>query len=156
MVAAGMARRRAVAVGDFMQLPAVVLSEHPLAEKWLGNHVFASARCDDAASEHPLRALLHEQWRMHPRISRLVSELFYAGRLRAKEWNSFPPLVHHPPGAWPASGVEWILLHRLGLDGFEEPEVELRDETGHVYVLLRSLRSGPLAGAHWFLYRKRE
>ncbi|MBI5544539.1 MAG: AAA family ATPase, partial [Deltaproteobacteria bacterium] len=79
--AACCARKRIVAVGDFMQLPAIVLAEQPAARLWLGRHVFASARCDRPDREHPLRAMLHEQWRMHPQISQVVSRVFYASRL---------------------------------------------------------------------------
>ncbi len=71
-----------VAVGDFMQLPAIVQSGERVARQWLGRHVFNSAGADDAGREHPLRVMLDEQWRMHPRISRVVSQLFYADRLR--------------------------------------------------------------------------
>jgi hypothetical protein len=80
-VAACCARRRTIAVGDFMQLPAIVQAEHPTARRWLGRHVFASAGCDRADRDHPLRAMLDEQWRMHPQISHVVSAMFYAGRL---------------------------------------------------------------------------
>ncbi len=81
-LAASCASRRVVAVGDFMQLPAIVASEQPSARSWLGRHVFASAGCDRAERGHPLRAMLDEQWRMHPQISSVVSRVFYAGRLR--------------------------------------------------------------------------
>jgi hypothetical protein len=80
-VAACHATRRVVAVGDFRQLPAIVQAEHPAARRWLGRNVFASAGCDRADTDHPLRFLLHEQWRMHPQIARVVSDVFYAGRL---------------------------------------------------------------------------
>jgi hypothetical protein len=81
-VAACCARKRAIAAGDFMQLPAIVLAEEPAARRWLGRHVFASASCDRADREHPLRAMLDEQWRMHPQIARVVSNVFYAGKLK--------------------------------------------------------------------------
>lgn len=81
-VAACCARKRAIAVGDFMQLPAIVLAEQPAARRWLGRHVFTSASCDRADREHPLRAMLDEQWRMHPQIARVVSNVFYAGKLK--------------------------------------------------------------------------
>ncbi len=81
-VAASLARKRVVAIGDFMQLPAIVQSEHPKARSWLGRNVFQSAGCDDPAVDHPLRTLLHEQWRMQPGISGTVSRTFYASKLR--------------------------------------------------------------------------
>lgn len=76
------ARKRSIAVGDFMQLPAIVSSEDPLVRKWLGQHVFASAGCDRPERDHPLRVMLDEQWRMHPQISAVVSRVFYGGRLK--------------------------------------------------------------------------
>lgn len=82
LVAAYAADTRAIAVGDFMQLPAIVRAEQPAARKWLGSHVFASAGCDRPDSEHPLRVMLDEQHRMAPQISATVSQVFYGGRLR--------------------------------------------------------------------------
>jgi len=79
--AACVAARRAVAVGDFMQLPAIVQTDHPQCRHWLGRHVFTSAGADSPGDEHPLRAMLVRQYRMHPQISGLVSRTFYAGRL---------------------------------------------------------------------------
>lgn len=80
-VAACTARRRAIAIGDFRQLPAIVQAREPAALRWLGRHVFESSGADDVARDHPLRAMLHEQWRMHPDISGVVSRVFYGGRL---------------------------------------------------------------------------
>lgn len=81
-VAACCAKRRTIAAGDFMQLPAIAQAEQPAARRWLGRHVFTSAGCDKADREHPLRAMLDEQWRMHPNIAQVVSRVFYAGKLR--------------------------------------------------------------------------
>ena len=47
--AAALATRRVVAVGDFLQLAPIVSSPAPLARRWLGTHVFASAGCDQVA-----------------------------------------------------------------------------------------------------------
>lgn len=80
-VVACSARGRAIAVGDFKQLPTIVQATHPAALKWLGRHVFETSGADDVAVDHPLRTMLHEQWRMHPDISGVVSRVFYGGRL---------------------------------------------------------------------------
>ncbi len=85
LVAGSLATRRAVAIGDFMQLPTIVQSEHPQVRSWLGRHVFASAGADQAEGDHPLRAMLVEQYRMHPQIASLVSQTFYAGKLKTAE-----------------------------------------------------------------------
>ena len=81
LVAAGVATRRAVAVGDFMQLPAIVQTDHPRCRAWLGRHVFTTAGADNPGEPHPLRSMLVRQYRMHPQISELVSRTFYAGQL---------------------------------------------------------------------------
>lgn len=89
--AASLASRRAVAIGDFQQLPAVVVSRGPAASRWLGRDAFREAGVvEDAASgelplpaEHDrLCAMLVEQYRMAPPVRALVSDLFYGGRLR--------------------------------------------------------------------------
>jgi hypothetical protein len=80
--AAALATRRVVAVGDFLQLAPIAAASAPLVRRWLGTHVFSSAGCDRVASDHPLRVLLDEQWRMHPQIAAVVSRTFYGGRLR--------------------------------------------------------------------------
>ena len=43
-VAASLADANAIVVGDFKQLPPIVLSEHKLAQKWLGRDVFDEAK----------------------------------------------------------------------------------------------------------------
>lgn len=85
LCAAAIASERVVAFGDFMQLPTIVQTDHPQVETWLGRHVFRSARADDIHGDHPLRVMLTEQYRMHPQISRLVSETFYSGKLADAE-----------------------------------------------------------------------
>ena len=82
LVAACVARRRVVAVGDFMQLPAIVQTDHPQCRAWLGRHVFTTAGADTPQTQHPLRSMLVRQYRMHPQISELVSSIFYAGKLQ--------------------------------------------------------------------------
>lgn len=81
-VVACAARQRVIAVGDFKQLPTIVQATHPAALKWLGRHVFETSGADEVRTDHPLRVMLDEQWRMHPGISRIVSRVFYGGRLR--------------------------------------------------------------------------
>jgi len=82
LIATAISTRRVVAFGDFMQLPTIVQSDHPQCRIWLGTNVFKSARADDPAGEHVLRAMLVEQYRMHPQISSLVSRTFYEGKLK--------------------------------------------------------------------------
>ena len=79
--AAGLAERGAVVVGDFKQLPPIVISQHPLAKKWLGRDVFDHAGCTDPRSLPPFTIALKQQYRMHPSISSVANELFYDGLL---------------------------------------------------------------------------
>lgn len=79
--AASLAARRVVIAGDFQQLPPIVLASTPDAHRYLGQHVFAFAGCDDVTRDHPLRRMLREQWRMHPEVRQVVSSVFYGARL---------------------------------------------------------------------------
>lgn len=77
-VAASLAGRKVVALGDPKQLPPVAVSNAPLARRWLQRDVFAQAGLEDDDSR---AVLLREQYRMPPAISRLANQLVYAGRL---------------------------------------------------------------------------
>ena len=84
-VAAGVADASIVAVGDFLQLPPIVLSKHDLAQKWLGRDIFEVAGIKHAVESNrdpePL-VQLQLQHRMHPQISGIVNKLIYHERLR--------------------------------------------------------------------------
>jgi hypothetical protein len=77
--AAAMARRRVIVVGDPQQLPPIVQSNDDYVRRAMGRNIFA------VTVPHPFEsaevALLDTQYRMHPEIGRLVSELYYDGRL---------------------------------------------------------------------------
>jgi AAA domain-containing protein len=82
--AASLASRAVVAVGDFRQLPPIVLAETPVAMKWLGRDVFEEsgvrAAWERGAPPTHLRPLT-VQHRMAPRISAIPNELYYGGIL---------------------------------------------------------------------------
>ena len=88
-LAAALAARRAVAVGDFQQLPPVVSSEGPAATRWLRTDVFRETGVvtDETGGfrlpspRDRLCAMLDVQYRMDPDIRALVSDFFYDGRL---------------------------------------------------------------------------
>lgn len=87
-VAASLADRNVIAVGDFKQLPPIVQSNHELAQKWLGQDVFRIAGIESAWERQTPPAnfvALSEQHRMHPEIRVMVNELFYNGFLRDAE-----------------------------------------------------------------------
>jgi len=81
---------RAIAVGDFQQLPPVVSSRGPAADRWLRRDLFRETgvvREDEGHFELPsprdrLCAMLDVQYRMDPAIRGLVGDFFYDGRLR--------------------------------------------------------------------------
>ena len=79
--AAGLADVNVVIVGDFKQLPPIVISDDPISQKWLGRDIFTVAGQDDTSSASPDRINLSTQYRMHPRISEITSTLFYDGLL---------------------------------------------------------------------------
>jgi hypothetical protein len=78
---AGMARKRAIFVGDPRQLPPITECSDHVVRATLGRTVF-----DLAAHEGSV--MLNTQYRMHPAIGGLVSDLYYQGGLRSA-----------PPGA---------------------------------------------------------
>ena len=80
-VAASTATDNAVVVGDFRQLPPIVISENDLPMKWLGRDVFEVAGLDEVPDSSGCRVDLLEQHRMHPKISAIPNKLIYKGRL---------------------------------------------------------------------------
>ena len=76
---AGLATRKVIAVGDPRQLPPIVQSRDAFAQRAMGRTIF-----DVTVPDLPADAgvvMLDTQYRMHPAIGSLVSDLFYAGRL---------------------------------------------------------------------------
>ena len=78
--AACLGRRKTVMVGDPCQLPSIVQSNERYVRKVMGRNIFEVAVAEPLSS--PLVAMLDVQYRMHPLIGTLVSDLFYAGRLK--------------------------------------------------------------------------
>lgn len=81
-VAASLARSRIALFGDPVQLSPVVQAKSSHAHHWLARSAFETSGADDPAEDPPFRALLTDQHRMNPSIRAIVSDLFYAGRLR--------------------------------------------------------------------------
>ncbi|HWP63730.1 MAG TPA: AAA domain-containing protein [Candidatus Binatia bacterium] len=82
--AASRARRRLAVFGDFRQLPPIVASPTPTTQFLLGRDAFDLAGIPaaiDAGREPADLSMLRVQYRMHPRIRRLVSDFAYLGRL---------------------------------------------------------------------------
>lgn len=76
---AGLAARKVIAVGDPRQLPPIVVSRDPYVQQAMGRNIFDVTVPDPDNSEGVV--MLDTQYRMHPSIGLLVSELFYGGKL---------------------------------------------------------------------------
>ena len=75
-LAAGRSQYQVVLVGDPQQLPAILASRDPFAQQVMGRNIF------EVLGDCPQRVMLDVQYRMHPAIGELVSQLFYGGALR--------------------------------------------------------------------------
>ncbi len=105
-LAASRVASQTVAVGDFQQLPPVVVSRGPAAARWFRRDLFRETgvvREEEGVFDLPspndgLCAMLDVQYRMAPDIRALVSEFFYDGRLldapEVQDRRSTGPSVH--------------------------------------------------------------
>ncbi len=82
-IAAGVADKNAVVVGDPKQLPPIVLSSHELSQKWLGHDIFEVADIENSLPSCLIA--LRRQYRMHPEISSIPNKLIYQGILEDDE-----------------------------------------------------------------------
>jgi len=78
--AACLAREKTLMVGDPRQLPPIVQSSSPRVRQAMGRSIFEVTVPEPETSE--VVVMLDTQYRMHPEIGDLVSQLFYSGRLR--------------------------------------------------------------------------
>ena len=78
---ASRSERGTVVVGDFLQLPPIVIAREDEAERWLGRDVFTVSGLADRKSDAPYFVALERQYRMHPAVSAISNELFYEGHL---------------------------------------------------------------------------
>lgn len=79
-VVAGLAEANVIVVGDPKQLPPIKYSEHPLAERWLGEDIFHASgvqRASDAGESPENLVQLQVQYRMGPQISAIPNALVY-------------------------------------------------------------------------------
>lgn len=146
-LAAALTSGRAVAIGDFQQLPAVVVSRGQEARRWLDRDVFREAGVvrDAPADEIPLPsehdrlcAMLREQYRMAPPIRALVSEMFYGGRL-----TDAPEVLGRPGPAAPL-----VLLETGSLQPSVDRLEGSRANAAHAEAVLRFLEAAAAAGIH--------
>jgi hypothetical protein len=86
-MAASVAERNVVVVGDPDQLPPIALAadEHDQdspAARWLARDIFAVAGLGDTSAQAPYLVELRTQYRMHPAISVIPNRLVYQEKLR--------------------------------------------------------------------------
>jgi len=93
---AALAKKKVIAVGDPRQLPPIVQSRDPFVLRAMGRNIFDITAPDPLQSKFV--ALLDTQYRMHPTIGHLISDLFYNGHLRhAAHSDSYDPITALAP-----------------------------------------------------------
>ncbi|WP_433742257.1 AAA domain-containing protein [Falsibacillus pallidus] len=77
--------KRIAVCGDFMQLPPVAISKHPMTTKWLQEDIFHHAGVasilETEGEHHPQLFMLKEQRRMHPAISSFTNRHVYQNQV---------------------------------------------------------------------------
>ncbi len=85
---AGLCSSHYVISGDFRQLSPIAQGRTPAVQKWLKRDIFSQAgileRVDSNRDDERL-VMLREQYRMHPSICNLISEVVYDGKLKTPE-----------------------------------------------------------------------
>jgi len=82
---AGLCSSNCVISGDFRQLLPIAASNTPMAQKWLRRDIFAQAGIVDSVDcnrTDDRLVMLREQYRMHPTICNLISNIVYDGKLK--------------------------------------------------------------------------
>jgi superfamily I DNA and/or RNA helicase len=85
---AGLCSSHYVISGDFRQLSPIAQGRTPAVQKWLKRDLFAQAGIlerVDCNREDERLVMLREQYRMHPSICNLISEVVYDGKLKTPE-----------------------------------------------------------------------
>ena len=72
-----LAERNIIIVGDFRQLPPIVVSEEDKAKKWLGTDIFAHSNMIDPERRPDYFIALNKQYRMENDIADIASHLYY-------------------------------------------------------------------------------
>lgn len=108
--AACLGHRKTVVVGDPCQLPSIVQSPQDYVRKVMGRNIFEVTVADPHSS--PLVAMLDVQYRMHPVIGQLVSDLFYGGRLKH---GGDPASYERIAACEPYAGSPLVVLDTAGL-----------------------------------------
>jgi len=103
VIAVSQAAKNLVLIGDPQQLERPLKGSHPPgAEKSALQHLLGELKTIPETTG----LLLPETWRMHPRICEFTSELFYDGRLRARDFTRYRVIEGHP---WLSDAGLWFV-----------------------------------------------
>lgn len=100
-----LAQRNIIIVGDFLQLPPIVMAETPMAKKWLGSDIFAMSGMQEKAKHKETKPdnfiMLNEQFRMEKEIAD-VANLYYGdyGGLKSNDHSKFRDEARERFYAW--------------------------------------------------------
>lgn len=100
-----LAQRNIIIVGDFLQLPPIVMAETPMAKKWLGTDIFAMSGMQEKAKHKETKpdnfVMLNEQFRMEKEIAD-VANLYYGdyGGLQSNDHTAFRDKARDDFFAW--------------------------------------------------------
>ena len=111
-----LARTRSILVGDPKQLPPIVQSGDPYVHRAMGRNIFEVFASAGSADSHTV--LLNTQYRMHESIGKLVSSLFYDGRVHNDDSTSEREAI---AALEPFAGAPLVLVDTSGCGVCETP-----------------------------------
>ncbi len=128
LIMASRARDHLVIAGDPMQLPPIAQTADPVSRKVLEQDVFALVSGAGAADglfrwhdrNQSYTSFFHTQYRMQPGLARVISEVFYEGRLEsASETENGKEMVDHPVQLIDTSFLKPVLTQQDRRRGFQ-------------------------------------
>jgi uncharacterized protein len=120
VIAVAQAGRNLVLIGDPQQLERPLKGSHPEgAEKSALQHLIGERKTIPAT----MGMLLPETWRMHPKICKFTSEMFYEGRLSARPVTE--PRVLRGHGWLDGAGLWFVPVHHTGNRNSSTEEVDV-------------------------------
>jgi len=66
--------------------------------------------------------------------------------------NGNKPVEYCPAGSWPKGGTEWFISHKESFEDPAPPGMQVNDNAGNGYELVKTFPSAPLSGLHWYVY----
>lgn len=91
-----LADRNIIIVGDFLQLPPIVMADTAMAKKWLGRDIFAASGMQERAKNKKTKPanfiMLNDQFRMEKEIAD-IANLYYGGYGGLKSDDNLPERV---------------------------------------------------------------